>query len=70
VIFLAGLSNDPMAEFSPFGTSAAPLNIATTYQAIPNGQTVPTIAAWQLGRQATFTTIDLDNYTTTQLRRW
>ena len=60
----------PMAEFRPFSGSAAPVNIATTYQAIPNGQTVPTIAAWQLGRQATFTTIDLDNYTTTQLRRW
>lgn len=60
----------PLADFRPFGASVAPVNIATTYQAIPNGQTIPAIAAWQLRRQATFTTMDLTNNTTTQLRRW
>ena len=60
----------PMAEFHPFRSSVAPVNIATTYQAIPNGQTIPVIAAWQLGRQATFSTLDETNHVQTQVRKW
>ena len=61
----------PLAEFRPFGTSPAPVNIATSYLATTQDTIAqPVIAAWQLGRQATFTTIDLNNVPHTTLRRW
>ena len=60
----------PMAEFRPCGASLAPVNIATTYQAIPNGPSLPVIAAWQLGRQVTFSTLDETNHVQTQVRKW
>ena len=60
----------PMAEFRPYGASPAPVNIATTYQAIPNGPSLPVIAAWQLGRQVTFSTLDETNHVQTQVRKW
>ena len=61
----------PLAEFRPFGSSPAPVNMATSYLAAAGDAIAqPVIAAWQSGREATFTTIDLNNVPRTTLRSW
>lgn len=54
-----------MTAYQPFGSA---VNIATTYQAVPGGQSKPVIAAWQTPSYAAFTGISFDNEPITQWR--
>ena len=60
----------PMADYRPFGSRSGAVNIATTYQTLPDGKTQPVIAAWQKPYEAAFTGMGLDNVPQTQVRQW
>jgi hypothetical protein len=68
----AGSVNKPtlMTAYQPFGARSGVLNIATTYQTLPNGRSQPVIAAWQKPYEAAFTGIGINNNPRTQLRQW
>jgi hypothetical protein len=68
----SGSVNKPtlMTAYQPFGSRSGAVNIATTYQTLPNGRSQPVIAAWQKPYAAAFTGIGINNNPLTQLRQW
>ncbi|MFZ0615536.1 MAG: multicopper oxidase domain-containing protein [Chthoniobacterales bacterium] len=68
----SGSANKPtlMTAYQPFGRGSGVVNIATTYQTLPNGKSQPVIAAWQKPYAAAFTGIGINNNPLTQLRQF
>ena len=60
----------PTLTFRPFGDLKRAVNIAATYQSLPNGPSEPVIACWWKSRETTFTSIGMNNKAQTQLRKF